>query len=84
MKLVTLLEEVKATTYLQEAVKIHGSPSSLEAPLTELKNDLKDAEERYKVTPDSTKCRISKNTIPRDGRGKNDLNRVANKPYLFQ
>lgn len=44
-----IVEEVNVATSLQEAMKIYGSHSSLEAHVTELENELKDVKERYNV-----------------------------------
>lgn len=54
MKHVTSIEEVRDARSLQEVVGIHGSPSSLAACMTEIKDALKDAHERCKVSSEST------------------------------
>lgn len=53
-KHVTSIEEVRDALSLQEVVGIHGSPSSLAACMTEIKDSLKDAHERCKVASEST------------------------------
>lgn len=60
-ELLVLQKEVKVDNSLQEVVTIHGSHSTLDACTTELKDSLKNAEERYKVAWDfveETACRV--------------------------
>lgn len=52
-ELLALQEEVNVANSLQEEMTIQGSPSSLAAHMTELKDDLKHVEERYKVASSS-------------------------------
>lgn len=63
------LQEVKVANYLQEAVKIHGSPSSLEARVTKMKGSLKNVEKQYKVASDS---------VEKKGRQVEDLTNFCN------
>lgn len=52
-ELITLWEEVEAANSLQEAVKLHDSPSTLAARVTKLEGSLRDGDKRYKASYNS-------------------------------
>lgn len=57
MELIKLREEIGVVHSLQETSRIHSSPSSLVGSVTELRNALKDAEEKSKVSFDSIEAK---------------------------